>query len=55
MSSGPDNLRRFESALFRGWFIYTQNIEVDMHKEDQSDSKQDSALLFIILSENGSC
>ncbi|XP_073682344.1 interleukin-1 family member A [Garra rufa] len=58
MSCGRDNLRRFESALYRGWFIYTQNVdnrEVDMHKEDQYDSKQDSAFSFIILSENGSC
>ncbi|XP_059393506.1 interleukin-1 family member A [Carassius carassius] len=58
MSCGRDNLRRFESALYRGWFIYTQRVdnrEVDMHKEDQFDSKQDSAFSFIILSENGSC
>uniref|UniRef100_A0A8C2JX15 Interleukin-1 beta n=1 Tax=Cyprinus carpio TaxID=7962 RepID=A0A8C2JX15_CYPCA len=58
MSCGRDNLRRFESALYRGWFIYTQRVddrEVDMQKEDQFDSKQDSAFSFIILSENGSC
>ncbi|XP_050978487.1 interleukin-1 family member A isoform X2 [Labeo rohita] len=58
MSSGPDGLRRFESALYSGWFIYTQSIgnrEVDMQKEDQYDSKQDSAFSFVILSENGIC
>ncbi|KAL1265887.1 hypothetical protein QQF64_003914 [Cirrhinus molitorella] len=58
MSGGGDNLRRFESALYGGWFIYTQNTDnraLDMQKEDQFDSKQDSAFSFIILSENGSC
>ncbi|XP_043107604.1 uncharacterized protein LOC122353802 [Puntigrus tetrazona] len=57
MSSGKDNLRRFESALYRGWFIYTERVnnrEVDMHKVDQLDSKKDGAFSFIILSERGS-
>nr|AJY53641.1 interleukin-1 receptor antagonist [Ctenopharyngodon idella] len=40
MSTGADNLRRFESALHRGWFIYTKNVEkyeVDMKRDDQPD------------------
>ncbi|XP_016350322.1 uncharacterized protein LOC107695052 [Sinocyclocheilus anshuiensis] len=57
MSSGQDNLRRFESARYRGWFIYTQSVDsrvVDMDRGDQFDSKQDSAFSLIILSEKGS-
>ncbi|XP_067287468.1 interleukin-1 family member A [Pseudorasbora parva] len=57
MSSTPDNLRRFESALHRGWFIYTNNVktnEVDMHKDDQCDSLINAYFYVIITSEKGS-
>nr|XP_055039810.1 uncharacterized protein LOC129427388 isoform X2 [Misgurnus anguillicaudatus] len=41
MSSSPGDLRRFESALHRGWFISTQVLncdKVDMREENDSEA-----------------
>ncbi|KAK7127646.1 hypothetical protein R3I93_020278 [Phoxinus phoxinus] len=55
MSCGPDNLRRFESALHKGWFIYSKNVdEVDMDRVEQFNCKPNT-FFIIIQSENGSC
>ncbi|XP_056107311.1 interleukin-1 family member A [Rhinichthys klamathensis goyatoka] len=48
MSCGADNLRRFESALHRGWFIYTKNVDqVDMQRDEQFYCKPNN--FFIII------
>ncbi|XP_077059821.1 uncharacterized protein LOC143711765 [Siphateles boraxobius] len=53
MFCGGDDLRRFESALYRGWFIYTKNVDqVDMQRDEQFYSK---TFFIIIHSEKGSC
>uniref|UniRef100_A0A8C1I957 Interleukin-1 beta n=1 Tax=Cyprinus carpio TaxID=7962 RepID=A0A8C1I957_CYPCA len=56
MSSDGDNIRRFESALYKGWFIYTQKVDSNVvgMQEDQFDSIQ-CAFSIIIMSEKGSC
>ncbi|XP_026077261.1 uncharacterized protein LOC113055294 [Carassius auratus] len=52
MTSGKDNLRNFESALYKGWFIYSQSVdEVNMKK----DNGQRGDFSFIILSDKRSC
>ncbi|KAK9966678.1 hypothetical protein ABG768_003775 [Culter alburnus] len=56
MSAGLDNNRRFESALHRGWFIYTKNVEkceVDMNCVAQS-GYEESKTFFVII-QSGQC
>ncbi|ROI16212.1 hypothetical protein DPX16_12330, partial [Anabarilius grahami] len=53
MSTGGDNIRRFESALHRGWFIYTKNVEkceVDVNTDGQSDYNVSNTFFIIIQS-----
>ncbi|XP_051967748.1 uncharacterized protein LOC127632944 [Xyrauchen texanus] len=52
MTSERDNLRRFESALHRGWFIQIQSVsecdEVGMQEKNQVDNDP-SNIFFIII------
>lgn len=50
MSSTLDNLRRFESALHRGWFIYIQNVNSD-EVEMQMQSEPSYNFYFVIESQ----
>ncbi|XDV51496.1 hypothetical protein PO909_020361 [Leuciscus waleckii] len=54
MSTGADGLRRFESALHSGWFIYTKNLdEVDIDRDAQSCKP--NTFFILINSEKRSC
>ncbi|XP_051957785.1 uncharacterized protein LOC127626207 isoform X1 [Xyrauchen texanus] len=51
MTSEKDSLRRFESALHRGWFIHIQNV-CDSNEVDMDERENDKSNMFFIIIES---